>query len=223
VREAWYKYGLNYAMVSKMTPQAMKFARGLVSAYPSPKNWRDALLAYRDMGGPDDLAELDTYRLMRFTKALSGERDYIYFADRLNRKGFPGETKALLDEAVAGNMIEAAKPPIGQLRKDAGAKIAEDRKSLPGVEKAALAAATGTSALTAADVYFGYGEYAKAAGLYRTALQKGSVDANAVNTRLGMALALAGQKAEAETAFRAISGPRSELANLLLVWLSQRA
>jgi hypothetical protein len=49
------------------------------------------------------------------------------------------------------------------------------------------------------------------------------VDANAVNTRLGMALALAGQKAEAETAFRAISGPRSELANLLLVWLSQRA
>ena len=59
--------------------------------------------------------------------------------------------------------------------------------------------------------------------LYRTALQKGSVDANLVNTRLGLSLALAGQKAEAEAAFKAVTGPRAELANFYLLWLSQRA
>jgi hypothetical protein len=54
-------------------------------------------------------------------------------------------------------------------------------------------------------------------------LQKGSVDANVVNTRLGIALAMAGHKAEAETAFKAVGGARAEVANFWLIWLGQRA
>ena len=54
----------------------------------------------------------------------------------------------------------------------------------------------------------------------RAALQKGGQDANMVNTRLGAALALAGQRAEAEAAFRAVTGQRAELAQLWLLWLS---
>ena len=52
------------------------------------------------------------------------------------------------------------------------------------------------------------------------ALQKGGQDVNLVNTRLGAALALAGQRAEAEAAFRLVTGPRAELAQLWLFWLS---
>jgi hypothetical protein len=37
-----------------------------------------------------------------------------------------------------------------------------------------------------------------------------------------MALGLAGQKAEAETALRAVTGPRADLASLWLLWLAQR-
>jgi predicted Zn-dependent protease len=73
-----------------------------------------------------------------------------------------------------------------------------------------------------AEGYYGHGEYAKAAEFYRLALQKGSVDANLVNTRLGMALAQAGRKAEAETALKAVTGPRADLAGLWLLWLNQR-
>jgi Flp pilus assembly protein TadD len=62
----------------------------------------------------------------------------------------------------------------------------------------------------------------KAAALYRAAIEKGSIDANVANTRLGIALARAGQRAEAEAAFRAVGGARADLANLWLVWLSQR-
>ena len=57
-----------------------------------------------------------------------------------------------------------------------------------------------------ADAYYGYGQYAKAAALYRAALQKGGEDPNLVNLRLGIALAQAGNRAEAETAFRAVTG-----------------
>jgi hypothetical protein len=38
-----------------------------------------------------------------------------------------------------------------------------------------------------------------------------------------MALALAGQRAEAEAAFRSVTGPRAELASLWMLWLAQRA
>ena len=65
--------------------------------------------------------------------------------------------------------------------------------------------------------------FLKAAALYRAALQKGSIDANLANTRLGMALALAGQKAEAEAAFKAVTGPRADIAGYWLVWLGQSA
>ena len=69
--------------------------------------------------------------------------------------------------------------------------------------------------------YYGYGQYAEAAELYRAALQKGGEDAGLVNVRLGAALALAGQRAEAEAAFRAVTGgDRAELAQLWLLWLS---
>ena len=65
---------------------------------------------------------------------------------------------------------------------------------------------------------------AVAAGkLYRAALAKSGVDANLVNTRLGIALAASGDKAGAEAAFKAVTGPRAELANLWVAWLSRTA
>ena len=73
------------------------------------------------------------------------------------------------------------------------------------------------------DAYYGYGQYAEAAELYRAALQKGGEDPDLVNIRLGAALALAGQRAEAETAFRAVTGgPRAELAQYLAALAGQR-
>jgi hypothetical protein len=73
-----------------------------------------------------------------------------------------------------------------------------------------------------ADVYAGYRDYAKAADLYRVALQKGGVDANLVNTRLGIALAMGGQRADAEAAFGKVAGVRAPLANLWRAWLAMR-
>jgi tetratricopeptide (TPR) repeat protein len=73
-----------------------------------------------------------------------------------------------------------------------------------------------------ADAFYSYGQYAEAAELYRAALQKGA-EANLANTRLGAALAMAGQRAGAEAAFREVTGPRAVLAQFWLLWLSTRS
>jgi len=223
VEESWYKRGLKLAYDGKIVPQSLKFARDLVAAYPTKPNWRDAILIYSDVTKADIEGRVDAFRLMRASKALGGERDYLEFAELLEDRRLPGEAKAVLDEGVAVKMVDPNKANVRDLRKTMGDKIAEDRGSLASSEKKALGAATGTVALNTADGYMSYGEYAKAVPLYRAALQKGSIDANTANMRLGTALAMSGNKVEAETAFKAVTGPRAELAAYWLLWLSQSA
>jgi len=87
-------------------------------------------------------------------------------------------------------------------------------------EKAANAAgATGKPAAGAGDAYLGYGEDAKAIPFYKMALQKGSVDADQVNTRLGIALARSGQKDEARKYLSAVGGVRSDIAKYWLLYV----
>ncbi len=222
VPENWYKLALRYAYESNNNPLMVTISKELIAAYPTTTNWRDGLVLYRDAANLDKGASLDLMRLMRASKSLSGDRDWFDLADAANDAGLPGETKAVLDEAAASRAVDTTKPVFKDLSGVAGARIADDKKSLIALEKQAATAAQGRVAANTADAFLGYGDYAKAADLYRTALQKGSVDANVINTRLGIALALAGQKAEAETAFKAVSGPRTELASFWLLWLSQR-
>lgn len=223
VSEGVYKTALNAAYRARLSDRSFELSRELLRAYPSAENWSTALRLYRELGKPDKAAELDAFRLMRFTKAMSDPSEFLLYAERLNSAGYPGEATSALDEGVASNKLSPTTPGLRELRSVASAKVAEDKKGLPAQEKAALAAATGTSALSIGDAYFGYGDYAKAVTLYQAALQKGSVDANVVNTRLGMALALAGRKAEAQAAFDAVSGTRTRLADYFKLWLQQQA
>lgn len=202
-------------------PAAVALARALVAAYPSPINWRDALLVYRELA-PDPTLDLDIRRLARAGQALTGERDYFETADAFAQAGLIGEAKAVLDEGLARNMIETARIPPPLAARVSARAVAADRAALPGQRARALAAASGASARGAADALFGHGQYAEAADGYRAALQKGGDDANLVNLRLGAALALAGRGPEAEAALRAVTGPRADLAGFWLAWLARR-
>jgi hypothetical protein len=222
VPESWYKRGLNLALMQQMAPQSLSFARELVSAYPSPTNWRDALTVYRDIAKPDAATAIDAWRLSRMAKALGGERDYLAFAQALSTAGFAAESKSLLAQGVAARMVDPAKATFKELIASSTKQAAADRAGTSAKQAAALAAATGAPALAVADAVLASGDHAQAIPLYRAALEKGGVDPNLVNTRLGLALALADNRTEAETAFRAVTGPRAELASLWLAWLAQR-
>ncbi len=219
VQEDWYNRGLAAAYNAKLPLETVKWSSMLVQAYPTATNWRSALVLYRDSKALDPQITLDVYRLMRATKSIAGERDYFDYAAIANERGLPGETKAVVDLAIASDAKLATSKNLAELRSTAAPKIAPDHASLPASEKAAAAAPTGRGAMNTADAYLSYGEDAKAIALYRLALQKGGVDADAVNTRLGIALARSGDKDAARAAFASVKGVRAEIAGLWTIFL----
>ena len=220
--ESWYKMALDLAYRSKNGAQVAALGPAFVAAYPTPQNWRDVLLMQRELQPGDAATNLDLFRLIRAAKALGGERDYFELATALASAGHPAEAKAVIDEGASARMVDTGKGAARDILTRANPRIAQDKALLAGLQSRGMSDPSGMAALKAADALMGNGDHAKAATFYRAALEKGAPDSNLVNTRLGMALALAGQRSEAEAALRAVSGPRATLAAYWLAWLSQR-
>jgi hypothetical protein len=222
VPEDWYRTGLAIANDTK-NPAGTDIAMGLVASYPTPTNWRDALTVYRSNIKLDSAANLDVMRLLRAVHGLKGEADYYEYAQTAMTKGLPGEAKSVVEEGNASGAINASRPVFQDVQALTGAKITADKASLPKLESQAKSAPNGKLAANTADAYLGYKQYAQAAALYRVALQKGGVDVAAVNTHIGIALALSGDKAGAQQAFAQVTGPRAAIAKFWTIWLGQPA
>jgi thioredoxin-like negative regulator of GroEL len=223
VSENLYRRATGLAYDSHNGPVALELARTLLQAYPNPANWRSALGIYRQLGNVDSSAQLDVFRLMRAAGALTSEREYVEYSEAANSAAAFGEVKAVLDEAVGRNVITAANSGFArEMLAATNRRIAEDQSSLTAQRSRVLAGSDARAVLRLADAYYGYGQYAEAAALYRAALQKGA-DSNLANLRMGAALAMAGQRAEAEAALRAVTGTRADLANYWLLWLAGRS
>jgi tetratricopeptide (TPR) repeat protein len=199
-------------------PETMPLMREWLVAAPTPALWHDVLAIYADRNAP---LKLDTFRLMRAAGVMTSERDFIELSQAANEVRAFGEVKAVLEEGLRRNLITTNAAYARERIELANRRATDDRSSLAEGRRTALAGSDAAAALVMGDAYYGYGEYAPAAELYRAALQKGA-DAGTANIRLGAALALAGQRAQAEAAFRAVTGPRAELAQLWLLWLSTR-
>lgn len=221
--EAWIKRGLAAAYQAKQPDQLAWWSQASIKHYPTPQNWRNALLIYRDGAKLEPQADLDMLRLMRATKALAGERDFFEYANSANERGLPGEAKAVIDEGRAAGTIGSDTAVVKEIYTIASAKVKADQASLAGDEKAAATAKDGKVAASTADAYLGYKNYTKAAELYALSLTKGGVDANQINTRLGIALALGGQKPAAKEAFAKVTGPRTGVADYWELYLDQTA
>jgi len=224
VDEDLYRRALSIAYDGKMSPQVVKYGQELVDAYPRADIWRVALQTYRDTNRLDPQTDLDTLRLMRVSNSLAGERDYYEYANSALNKGFPGEAKAVIDQGMTSNMVDnkalATSKALAEVKQVAGSKIAADKADLPASEKRARASADGKQALLIGDAYLGYGEFAKAADLYKVALQKGA-DANLANLHLGEALAQSNDKAGAAQAFALVQGPAQPLAQYWTIWANK--
>jgi tetratricopeptide (TPR) repeat protein len=219
--ESWYKRAVGIAYEAN-PPAAMELSRQWVAAYPSPVSWRDALRIYRKVAKPDEQATLDTLRLARATGALEGDSDFHVYAYAATNGSSPGEARLVLDEAIKANQVDPNKPLFKDIVATLKANRSMTREALPELAKNAKAAPAARLAVRTADAYYGYGDYAQAAELYRAALTKTGADANRINLHLGMALARAGDKAGAAAALNAVTGPLSELAKYWLLYASTR-
>lgn len=221
--ESLYRYAIAKTNQKKMGPQTAAWVRRYVVAYPSPKSWRDGIVTYGMLPSSavvlDKPQKVDLYRLMRATKSLADQYDYENYAQWTYDMGLPYETKAVLTEGKANGKVPAGSASANDLLKVATQAIATEGSLAP-VEAKAKAGANGRIAANTGDAYLGSGEFGKAIDLYRVALQKGGVDADTVNTRLGIALAGSGDKAAAKAAFQAVkAAPRSDVAALWITYL----
>lgn len=196
-------------------PQLSGFVRELLTAGPTTANWHDGIAIFAEQNAD---MKLDAFRLMRVAGAMNSEGDFIQFSQAANGVRAFGEVQAVLQDGLQRNLIVRNAPYARETLALATRRATDDRTSLAESRRSALAG-TAAAALSMGDAYYGYGQYAEAAELYRAALQKGA-DANIGNLRLGAALVQGGQRPQAEAAFRAVTGPGADLAQLWLLWLS---
>ena len=217
--EELYKRAVSTAYKAKLrtTPE---ISRQWVAAYPNPTNWSDAIRIYRNMNNVDDAGTLDLLRLARAANALKGEADYDRYAYAALTRGYPGEARMVLEEGIKAGAVDPNKSPFKEMIPQAKAKSAGEAATLDSAAKAAIASGTAKAALATGDLLYGYGEYARAAEVYRAALKKPGVDTSMANLHLGMALARAGDKAGATAALQAVSGARTEIAKYWLTYVS---
>ena len=202
-------------------PRAQEFAIKLARNYPTGRNWRDAIVMQREFGRPPAELALAGYRLQRAANALEGEGDYVSYAELLRSGGYPGEAKAVAEAGIAAGAFTRQRQGVPELMRWADENVARDRAGLDREARDARAGTDARVALRVGDALYGYGRYTEAADLYRVALTKPGANRDQINLHLGAALAMANQRAEAEAAFRAVSGTSASLASLWLAWLGR--
>ncbi len=220
-KEELYRYSM--ARSIKQPGQAVPSMQRLLAAYPSKKNWRDVAVLYGLQQGSiatlDKQQKLDLFRLMHQTRSLADEFDYREYAQDASDRGLPEEAKRILTEGIAAGKIPASGANYKAMMTEINKAIANESPLGP-LETRAKSAGDGKLAAQTAEAYLSQNNNAKAADLYRVALQKGGVNADEVNTRLGIALARQGDKEGARAAFAAVKGaPRADLAQLWITSL----
>jgi hypothetical protein len=222
VPSQWYSVALGKAD-SINAPDAADWAQMAYEADPSGPNLRNVILFFqRATPAMASKENLDLMRLVQISGAMTMKIDFLEYTDMAFKTGIYGEVKAGIEAGRGKGALTAADG--ADTYAIATQRIAADKASLAASEAHAAKAVGGKEAAATADAYLGYGDYAKAVTLYRTALQKGQVDANEVNTRIGVALARSGDFAGAKDAFGQVSGgTRGQIARYWLLWLSKKA
>jgi tetratricopeptide (TPR) repeat protein len=215
--EDLYKRAVGLAYESN-SPAAVDIGRQWIAAYPSPISWRNAIAIYRNYNHPDVESTLDLLRLMQASGALSTPGDYRLFITSASEQLNYNEAQAVLDAGIAAKVINPAsaefRDVVAPLKTKAKATAAD-------LAVATKTAQSGMALLRIGDRYYGMGDYAKAAELYRQSMGKAGVDASTANLHLGMALARSGDKAGATAAFNAVTGPRADVAKYWLIYVNK--
>lgn len=221
--EEWFRFVVSKLYQSGDRANAATWLMRQIQNYPSPSAWRSAVLIYMEQasGRGTPLARgdrIDLYRLIRAAGGLAGESDYFNYAKAAHEAGLPLEAKTVIDEGRAAGKVPAGSAAIATVYTAASAAVRAD-VALDTLDRQARAAANGRLAAQTADAYLGAKQYNAAIALYEIALQKGGVEVPSVTLHLGIAQALAGNKAGAQaTLARVTAGTQAEIARFWVAY-----
>lgn len=210
-------------------PEMLEFIRMRLDAYPTPANFRQATLLYLQEAEENRGVNIDMMRLLTAAGSMSERRFFVEYASSLAEDALPNEVLSAIAAGRAANLITpraagAAGNPSAcgadinfcELETAATANLAEDRASLGGAERRAVAAPEARLATRIGDAYLAYENWAKAEELYAAALTKTGADADLLNTRIGISRYRAGNHAGALDALGRVQG--AQRSNVARYW-----
>ncbi|MEQ5839114.1 tetratricopeptide repeat protein [Paraburkholderia acidicola] len=182
----------------------------LVAYYPKQSYWDDLFHAIRSKSHYASSLDIDTYRLRRATNALTTPDDYMEMTQLAIVAGTTAEGKQIIDQGFAS----------GVLGHDAGADREKRLQAL--AAKRAAAPADAANPVDPIDAGFNLvfaGKAAQGLAAMEAAIAKGGLDhPDQAQLHLGVAYYIAGQKAKAIQAFRAVKGDDGS-ADLARLWI----
>jgi hypothetical protein len=197
------------------SPKFNQSLRDLVSAYPTPRNWKLLLGDFQLRTKMTDKASIDLYRLMYATGVLDTESEINEYAFTAFDGGLATEAQRIIEQNLASGKIRKSNADAQDtLKRAKTALLADD--PLPKQEAKAALAKSGESDVFVGNSYLGGGNYPKAIDLLSRGIKKGVKASASATVKLGIAQLMGGDKATAKTTFATVTGDpkQTELASL---------
>jgi tetratricopeptide (TPR) repeat protein len=168
----------------------------------------------------DDHNTLMIYRLMNATNSWNADTDYIEMSQLLGDAALPGEAASVLDKAMSSGAIkDEHKERTGRLLAALKTRAEADRKNLPQEEAEANKSPAGELSMKLGEVYFGFGDYQKAADAINAGLQKGQIKhMDEAYVYLGLSEVQLKNNAEAKKAFAKLKDVPNISPRVLKLW-----
>jgi Tetratricopeptide repeat len=201
---------------------AAKTVEKLVTYYPKPEYWANALAPLVRMDIKDAHLQLNVYRLMNDVGVLKLPSDYAEMAEIALDAGYPGETQNVLQQAFAKNVFveQRDKDRYQHLLEGAKQRAAKDQAQLATVEQTAAAAPNGDALVQLGAAYISYGQNDKAVAAISKGIAKGGLKSpDEANLLLGLAQLRQKNNSAAQQAFdKVASSSNNGYARLGKLW-----
>ena len=182
----------------------------LVAFYPKPSYWDDMFQAIRAKPGYSSALDIDTYRLRRATGSLTTVDGYMEMTQLSIVSGTTAEGKQVIDQGFTSGVLGHDAQADREKRLQALAAKRAQAPADPGNPVAPVDAGFN-------EVFAGQGKQGIAA--MQAAIAKGGLDhPDQAQLHLGVAYYVAGDKAQAVQAFRAVNGTDGS-ADLARLWV----
>ena len=205
-------------------PQYAQAAERMLSHYPTPALWADALARVPAQPGYSERLQLDLLRLRLTTGTLGPADAYLLMAQLAQTAGLPGEARRVLEAGFAAGVLGTGEAAAAHKRQldTLSRQAADDEKSLaaakPSVTDNNLNFSTGFALAT-------IGQFDKGLPLMEQALAKGGLrNPDTARLHLGLAQFHAGQGDKAVQTWKTVQGGdgSGELARLWMLHARQQ-
>lgn len=201
---------------------ARRTIESLILASNSADDWSKIIDDALSHKGTKSIDALFLFRLREAVGAMKAD-DYTVTAGLASQLHYDKEAATVLEQGISSGKITAGQATGLASARSAAAK---DAGVLSAVAAAANSSKNGQAALALAEDYWGYGRYADVEAMARLASTKGGLkDPGEATMLLGMAQAMQGKAADAQTTLAPVTGAeaRTRAAHLWALYAQVKA